>query len=258
LLRLIARRVNRGAIPITMGVPPAPSTCEAPRMSSLPHDTPLDAPTRVLIVEDDPALRAAMGRAVSADAELTLVADVGDWEGAERCIAASGHDVVLLDLDLRGRSALDLIPRAVRHARVLVITVLGDEASVLRAIESGASGYLLKDELLDDLTSSIHQVMQGEAPISAAVARHLLRQVQRRAIEPALEPTLEPDHALTPREHQVLTAFARGASYKEVAAECDISLHTVRDYVKTLYRKLGVHSRGEAVTKALRERLVDL
>lgn len=223
-------------------------------MSSPPPNAPLDAPTRVLIVEDDPALRAAMGRAVASDPELQLVAEAGDWEGAAQRIAANAHDVVLLDLDLRGRSALDLIPRAVRNARVLVITVLGDEASVLRAIESGASGYLLKDELLDDLTSSIHQVMQGEAPISAAVARHLLRQVQRRVVEPVVDPDL----ALTPREHQVLTSFARGASYKEVAAECDISLHTVRDYVKTLYRKLGVHSRGEAVTKALRERLVDL
>lgn len=216
-----------------------------------PHRTSL---TRVLVIEDDPTLRAAMCRAVRADPALELAAEADSWDSAEHHIRLTPYDVALLDLDLRGRSALDLIPRATRDARLLVITVLGDESSVLRAIESGASGYLLKDELLDDLTVSIHQVMQGEAPLSAAVARYLLRQVQRRLTEP----TPEPERALTPREHQVLTAFARGASYKEVAVECDISLHTVRDYVKTLYRKLGVHSRGEAVSKALRERLVDL
>lgn len=228
--------------------------CEAhgvPTDSAAPTSDP---PTRVLIVEDDPTLRAAMCRAVQADLGLALVGEADSWETAARQLRDASYDVVLLDLDLRGRSAIDLIPTATRQARLLVITVLGDETSVLRAIESGASGYLLKDELLDDLTVSIHQVQQGEAPLSAAVARHLLRQVQRRATQPVVDA----EWALTPREQQVLTAFARGASYKEVAAECDISLHTVRDYVKSLYRKLGVHSRGEAVNKALRERLVDL
>ena len=247
-------RVVRSSDPHGYGDAPDRRVCEA---HAVPTDAPSptsDVPTRVLVVEDDPTLRAAMCRAVQADAGLVLAGEADSWETAARHLRESSYDVVLLDLDLRGRSALDLIPSATRQARLLVITVLGDETSVLRAIESGASGYLLKDELLDDLTLSIHQVQQGEAPLSAAVARHLLRQVQRRASQPVVDA----ERTLTPREQQVLTAFARGASYKEVAAECDISLHTVRDYVKSLYRKLGVHSRGEAVNKALRERLVEL
>ena len=210
-------------------------------------------------------MRTAFSRAVAGNDALQLVDAVGTHADAVRAIAAGAFDVVLLDLDLGGQSAQDLIPVVAESARVIVVSVLGDETSVLRAIEHGATGYLLKDEAFDDLATAIAQVMAGESPLSPGVARHLLRRLRKRDDTAAVaRSTVDAmtdeadDPALTPREHQVLTAFARGASYKEVAAECDISVHTVRDYVKTLYRKLQVHSRGEAVTKALRHGIVQL
>jgi DNA-binding NarL/FixJ family response regulator len=131
--------------------------------------------------------------------------------------------------------------------------VFADVRSVVRAIEEGADGYLLKEADTPQIAAAIRTVLDGGAPISPAVASHILARV--RAEQPR-----RPDHTptLTARETEVLESLASGRSFKEVALQHAISLHTVGDHVKSIYRKLAVNSRGEAVYKAAQSGLIRL
>ncbi len=205
---------------------------------------------RILVIEDDPLARQAVIDCINAAPDCILVAAAPDYDEGRRLIAEGGFDLALVDLDLQGRPGVDLIADIVkRGAKALVLSILGDERTVVEAIAAGADGYILKEQSFGDLPRSIDLVMRGEAPISPGAARHLLRQ---------LRPSRDADFDLSPRERQMLEELARGASYKEVAAKLDISVHTVGDYVKSLYRKLSVTSRGAAVNKAVRARLIRL
>lgn len=207
--------------------------------------------TRVLIVEDHPKTLASMASAVGAAADMTLVAAVPTL--AEGLARLGGADLVLVDLHLGEDSGLDLIAaaRGVDGLSTLVVTMFGDERTTVAAIEAGADGYVLKGDPNIDLIQSVRKVLAGEAPISPAIARHLLRRLQT----PAPEPT--PD-ILTKRERQVLEALAAGASYKEVAREFDLSPHTVNFHVRSLYKKLSARSRGEAVKNALQRGVISI
>lgn len=213
-------------------------------------------PARVVVIEDDAPTRDAFCDAVSRDPALELAGTAADHDEALPLIVAGDYDVLLVDINLGTRKSFDLIElsHANHPARIMVISILGDEDSVISAIEAGADGYILKDGAFAGLGQPIAQVLAGEAPISPGVARHLLRRFQPTILCSEDEDAV----ALSRRERQVLTEFARGASYKEVARKFDISLHTVGDYVKTLYRKLQVNSRGAAVSKALKTGMIEL
>lgn len=205
---------------------------------------------RVLIVEDEPATLAALSAAVEGAEDLTLLA-------AETTLSAGmarlgeAPELALVDLRLGTDSGIDLIQalRAETEAKILVITMFGDEASTVAAIEAGADGYLLKGDPRIDIAAEIRAVLAGEAPISPAIARHLLKRMQAPA------PVADP---LTPRERQVLEALAVGESYKEVARRYDLSIHTVNFHVRALYKKLSARSRGEAVKIALAAGMIRL
>ena len=211
---------------------------------------------RVALIEDDDPTRAAFREAVSRDDLLVLAGEAADHDGALPLIVAGGYDVLLVDINLGDRKSFDLIElsRSNHAAKIIVISILGDEDSVITAIEAGADGYILKDGAFAKLGEPIAQVLAGEAPISPGVARHLLRRFQLTTMAGNSEDNI----VLSRRERQVLTEFARGSSYKEIAHKFDLSLHTVGDYVKTLYRKLQVNSRGAAVNKALRNGIIEI
>lgn len=206
---------------------------------------------RIGIVEDDPVLRDGLCRTIAARPELSLIGAVGSvGDGLEllRC----GLDVLLVDLGLPDGSGLDLIAAAGEGpapCKVLVLTVFADVRSVLRAIEAGADGYLLKESDIEGISSAIRVVLDGGAPISPAVASHILARL--RVEPPRRAKPASRDGGLTAKETDVLEALAAGLSHKEVAAQLGISPHTVSDHVKSIYRKLSVNSRGEAVYKAM-------
>lgn len=208
----------------------------------------------LIVIEDDEPTRQALCDAVASHRPLRLVGQAGTHADASALIERVTCDLALVDLDLEGIASFGIIERLAQtsRTRILVISALGDEASVIAAIEAGADGYLLKDGALTDLYTPIRQLIDGHAPISPGVARHLLRRIRPG---PDAAPVPGGLH-LTPREQQVLKLFAQGASYKEVANQCGISLHTVRDHVKALYRKLHVHSRGVAVRRAVQNGLI--
>lgn len=211
---------------------------------------------RVVVIEDDAPTRAAFCAAIRRDPALELAGEASTHAEATPLVVEGAYDVLLVDLNLGHRKSFDLIElsRANHPARIMVISILGDEDSVISAIEAGADGYILKDGAFAALGDPIARVLAGEAPISPGVARHLLRRFRPRVAAGSDGDEV----SLSRREQQVLTEFARGASYKEVARKFDISLHTVGDYVKTLYRKLQVNSRGAAVNKAIRSGMIEL
>ena len=212
----------------------------------------MGAPIRIAMVEDKPLLRLGVRRVVEQVSDW-----IWAWEAeslrAARAQGSSPCEVLLLDLGLPDGSGLDLIEEfGARGVRVIVFSVLGDEQSVLAAIERGAAGYLLKDTAAEQMREAIVQVLDGGAPLTPAVAGHLLRKMRRT--DTVAAPDNKPDDALmnlTAREREVLMALARGFSYDETATMLEISKHTVNHHIKQIYAKLAVTSRSQAVFEAV-------
>jgi DNA-binding NarL/FixJ family response regulator len=213
---------------------------------------------RVAIVEDDAILREDLARVIEL-AEGLEIAGVGDTLAAGRALVEAAPDVLLIDLALPDGNGVDLIREArarVPNIKIIVVSIFGDARSVVRAIEAGADGYLLKGAGEQQAEEAIRSVLGGGAPISPAVASHILMRMRERA---AAIPGAEPGEApLTEKETAVLTDLAKGFRYKEVARLHGISPHTVADHVKSIYRKLAVNSRSEAVFEAVQAGLIKL
>ncbi len=210
----------------------------------------------VLIVEDDPEMRAHLARCIEAHPELSVQAIVGSL-AAGMAALADQPDVLLVDLGLPDGRGDQLIRAAVARKEppdVLVMTVFGDERHVISAIEAGASGYLLKDAAADEVATAVLDLLAGGSPMTPAIARHILKRFQ-----PPARTRPESDvPRLTPREIEVLELAARGYSNAEIASLLGMSFHTVTSHGKQIYRKLSVRSRSEAVFEAAQLGIIDL
>ena len=226
---------------------------------------------RVLIVEDDSQTREFFADSVSRCEQLVLAASLGCVAEARAWLNDTGNgvDVLLVDLGLPDGSGLDVI----RHARQLhpeceplVISMFGDEDNVLASIEAGALGYIHKDSTPENVADAIVQMKLGASPISPMIARRVLSKylslhATRASAPTAQPPTVPRDNgladtplpgqvALSGKEQEVLELIARGFSYAETARLQSVSVHTVRSHIKSLYGKLAVHSKNEAVFEA--------
>ena len=211
--------------------------------------------TRVAIIEDDFVLRDELARVVALAPDLEVVG-VADGLARGRELLNRDIDVLLIDLALPDGSGIDLIREIDARRgkiRIIVISVFGDARSVVQSIEAGADGYLLKGAEPAEAAAAIRTVLEGGAPISPAVAGHILARMRNREQTPA-----GTGPALSPREVLVLTDLAKGFRYKEVARLQGISPNTVGDHVKSIYRKLAVSSRSEAVFEAVQAGLIRL
>jgi DNA-binding NarL/FixJ family response regulator len=212
----------------------------------------------VLVVEDELATRHYFEDAVRDCGGLRLVGAAGTLADGLRLLRREAPDVVLVDLGLPDGSGLELIHAArslSADTQSLVVTVLGDERTVLTAIEAGARGYLLKDAEPGDLARSVLDLLAGGSPISPAIARHLLARFQETG------PSAKAEVAgpqLTEREREVLDLVVKGLSYAEIAESLGISCNTTSTHVRHIYRKLEVRSRGEAVFEAIQRGLVTI
>jgi DNA-binding NarL/FixJ family response regulator len=232
----------------------------------------MNAPIRIATVEDDRRYRESL--------ELLFrhVDDFRFGEGFEapapfleriRELSRNGEpapwDLVLMDLDLPGLHGVECI-RQVRarfpKLLVVVLTVFEDRGTIVDAICAGADGYLLKQVPAPRLLEQLRAVVAGGAPLSAGVARTVLELIRDgRGEDREDTPGSLPRHArvdvgLTPRELDVLRCLVQGKSYKAVARALDVSIDTVRSHIRSVYRKLQVHSVAEAVARALRDRIV--
>jgi DNA-binding NarL/FixJ family response regulator len=226
---------------------------------------------RVLIVEDDLATRDFFADSVSRCEQLRLVAAVGTFEEARALISdrAVALDILLTDLALPDGSGLDLIRLAGQtrpDCEALVISMFGDEDSVLSSVEAGALGYIHKDFTPGDIAQTILEMKAGASPISPMIARRVLAKYRAlqagereaaasgpRAPAPVTEEVRGAGRALlSAREQEVLELIARGFSYAEISRLKGVSVHTIQSHIKSLYTKLAVHSKSEAVYEATR------
>ncbi len=218
---------------------------------------------RVLIVEDDSAFRARYVAMLAHDAAFEVVASVGTGGEGLAMLDSQKPDVLLVDLGLPDISGIEVIRHASQtlpKCECMVVTVFGDEEHVLASIEAGAAGYLLKDASEESFLSGIRELMNGGSPISPIIARRLLKRFHTEQPSVNTTPDAADDAAssvaLSDREREILVLASKGFNYPEMGKLMGISPHTVTSHVKKIYRKLAVHSRGEAVFEANRMGLI--
>jgi DNA-binding NarL/FixJ family response regulator len=217
---------------------------------------------RVALVEDNARYRQSIELLMAHAPGFTLARSVTRAETLIADLESGGArwDLVLMDLELPGISGIEATRRlkAINPAlSVVVLTVFEEPATILDAIAAGVDGYLLKKTTAPEMLAQLRSILDGGAPLTSGVARTLLdlvRAQQRGAAGVGPEGVGRLD--LSEREQEVLRGLVRGLSYKQVADQCDLSLDTVRTHVRNIYRKLRVHSVAQAVSRAIRERLV--
>jgi DNA-binding NarL/FixJ family response regulator len=211
---------------------------------------------RIFLVEDDPAMRVEFERMVLAQPGLSLAGSACSLGEAHELLRGREVDIVIVDLGLPDGDGAELIA-ALRDSSpdtaALVTTVFGDEAHVIRAVEAGARGYLLKDTTPEEFLRAVRMVHEGGAPLSPQIARHLLKRFAPAAPPNRAEPDIE---ALTSREIDILTRISQGFSVTETAQASGISHHTVTAHIKNIYGKLSVRNRVEAVNRARQRGLI--
>lgn len=198
---------------------------------------------RVMIVDDHPVVREGLRGMLEAAPEITVV---GEAASGNEAVARSGDlapDVILMDLRMPGGDGVSAVSRILADrpaSRVIVLTTYETDADIVRAVEAGAAGYLLKDTSRTDLLSAIAAAARGETVLSPSVATRLVTRMRAPAAE-----------SLSPRETEVLTLVARGLTNAEIGRELFISETTVKTHLLRVFGKLGVSDRTAAVTTAL-------
>jgi DNA-binding NarL/FixJ family response regulator len=199
---------------------------------------------KVMIVDDHPIVRAGLIGILAGEDDLTVVGEASSADEAVTAARALQPDVVLMDLRMPGGDgvvATTGVLAAAPAARVVVLTTYESDADILRAVEAGAAGYLLKDAARGDLVAAIRAAARGETVLAPAVATRLVDRMRRP----------QPADSLSPRELEVLRLVARGLSNADIGKELYISEATVKTHLLRTFAKLGVSDRTAAVTTAL-------
>lgn len=213
----------------------------------------LSAPYPLALIEDQAPIRETLREYLGAQPDFQVVVVAGSVEEFLEMLpgAVAAPQLILSDIGLPGRSGIEglpLIQAQLPEAQVLMLSVYAEAERVYQALCAGAVGYLLKDTPLAQLKEHLLQVVAGGSPMSPGVARHVVRAFQRLAQRPALAPRAP----LTPRELEIVRGIEDGLSYKLLAERLHISLDTVRNHIRHVYRKLQVNSKGELLAQSLR------
>jgi DNA-binding NarL/FixJ family response regulator len=207
-----------------------------------------DVVLRVLIVDDHPVVRAGLTGMLAAEPDLDVVAEAADGAEAVRLALELAPDVVLMDLRMAGVDGVEATARLAAAApavKVLILTTYDTDADIVRAVEAGATGYLLKDTPRGELAEAVRLAARGETVLAPAVAAKLVSRLRQPAAPP-----------LTPREREVLALVARGLANAEIGRRLFISEATVKTHLVRVFGKLGVDDRTAAVTKAMAQGLL--
>ena len=209
--------------------------------------------TRVLLYDDNEALRQSMKTLLDEEPDMEFLAGIPNAETVETDVRELQPDVVLMDIDMpevTGVEAVRRIRRINDSLPIIMLTVFDDNENIFKAICAGASGYILKRYASIEIPDAIRNVLTGGAPMTGTIARKVLQM-----IPPAHNPQQEKTD-LSEKEISILQLLVQGFSYKMIAAELKISHDTVRFYIKKIYDKLHVHTATEAVSKAIKDRLI--
>jgi DNA-binding NarL/FixJ family response regulator len=208
---------------------------------------------RAAIVEDEADIREGLAELIDATEGYRCTGRFRTMEDALARIEADLPDVALVDIGLPGMSGIKgirILKERFPSLHALMLTVYDDDERIFDALCAGATGYLLKKTPSDRLLASLREAVEGGSPMSPEVARRvveLFRQVR---------PPESAEYGLTPHETRILRMFMEGHNYKTAAAELKVSVNTVAFHVKNIYSKLQVHSKSEAVAKALKAGLI--
>jgi DNA-binding NarL/FixJ family response regulator len=212
-------------------------------------------PIRVSIIDDDDALLRGLSQIVGEADGFTCTATFHSVDEAIPALRANPTDVLLLDIELpgmHGDEAVRLLRNVCQRTEILILTVFADRRRIFESICNGASGYLLKSTPPETLLECIRSARSGGSPISPEIARQIVDVFQRKGVPPDTSGA----DTLGTQEIRLLTLLAEGYSYLSAAAKMNISVNTVRNYVRTAYEKLQVQSKSQAVSKAIREGLI--
>ncbi|MEO8614962.1 MAG: response regulator transcription factor [Luteolibacter sp.] len=201
---------------------------------------------RVAIVEDRDAVREHWATLIDSFDGFACSCACSSGEAALAQIPPSKPEIVLMDIFLPGMSGIECTVRLkeiMPECRVLILTATRDEEMVFPALEAGADGYLIKHSTPDELHHALLQALQGGVPMTSGIARHVAEFFRRRA---GVRRSVE---GLSQRETEVLDLIAKGYVNKEIAERLSLSVQTVTSYLKTIYKKMHVHSRAEAAHK---------
>jgi DNA-binding NarL/FixJ family response regulator len=205
-------------------------------------------PIQVAVVEDDEEIRANLTHRIGGNSAFLLLRSYGDAEAALADLPRYKPDVVLMDINLPGIDGIECVrqlkPR-MPGVQFIMLTVYEDSNRLFKSLMAGASGYLLKRTPPAKLLAAIREARQGGSPMTPQIARRVVQHFQQ---VPAPSSDVQ---RLTPREGEVLEQLAKGFRYKEIVDNLHISQGTLHSYIRTIYEKMHVHSRTEAVVKYL-------
>lgn len=202
----------------------------------------------VIIVEDDSEIRQLLYLLVSKSSKFSCIGQYSNCESAIDPILELCPDVVLMDIELPGMSGIEGVTKIREidnQSDFIMLTIRDDDESIFASLRAGATGYLLKDTPPGTLLTAIEDVYHGGSPITPSIARRVTQSFQPSSVSP-----------LSERETQVLAELCDGKSYSHIAEKFFISGHTVRAHIKNIYKKLHVNSRAQAVSEALKKRII--
>jgi DNA-binding NarL/FixJ family response regulator len=205
--------------------------------------------TRVSLIEDDVKLRGLFATWLKEEPGVRLVSEFGDAETALASLPQQPPDVVLVDINLPGIDGVEcvrLLKPVIPGTQFMMVTVYEDAKRIVGALAAGATGYLLKRAKREELLTAIQDVQRGGSPMTSSIARKVVQSFQQAPATTAADAI-----QLAPREQEVLNLIARGYVTKEIADRLQVGIPTVKTYIRRIYEKLHVRSRGEAVAKYL-------
>jgi DNA-binding NarL/FixJ family response regulator len=205
----------------------------------------------VSIVDDEKELRQSITTFVNGSPGFRCVSAYSSAEEALKGLPEDKPDVVLMDINLGGMNGIECVERlkvTVPEMQILMLTIYEDTDQIFKALSAGASGYLLKRSSPTKLLQAIREVHTGGSPMSSSIARKVVASFQT-----SKKIGSDAQSHLSPREEMVLNCLAKGLTYKQIADQLDISIDTIRTYLRRIYGKLHVQSRTEAVAKYLRQ-----
>jgi len=209
---------------------------------------------RVVIFEDSQSLRISLFHLINESTGFKCIAAHEDCLNLLEDIAKDKPDIVLMDIQMpgiNGIEAVGILKEKYPDLKILMQTIFEDNEKIFQSILAGASGYILKNTSPARILEFIKETYEGGAPMSPSVATKVLKMVTEKST-----PTRPNSFNLSEREKEILSALVEGMSYKMIADTCFISLDTVRSHIKSIYEKLHVHSKGEAVAKAIKSNIV--
>jgi len=203
---------------------------------------------KLAIVEDNTALRQSLEQLFNRTSNMKCVASLNNLLNVVSEFQKSQPDIVLMDIGLpaiNGIEGVRTVKSNFESIQVIMFTVFEDDEKIFEAIRTGASGYLLKKTPPEEILEAIKELHEGGAPMSPSIARKVIQAFQ---VKPT---TVLKDHQLTSREKEILYALVDGLSYRKIAEKYFVSIHTVRSHISSIYEKLHVNSKAQAVAKVL-------